>query len=86
MMDVSKIFSEISINLLEIETATGHFANQMAVIYLSRLFEFCTSKFLLSLSMPNQSNSLFTFKGCNFIINKNAAETGCSNVFSPNIL
>ena len=86
MMDMSKIFSELSINIFKVKIASGHFANQSALILLSRLFEFCVSKFLFSFPMSNQSNSLFAFKGCYLVINKNTSETGCSNVFSPNML
>ena len=86
MVNVGKIFSEYPINFFKIKIAAGHFANQSALILLSCLFEFCVSKFLLSFSMSNQSDSFFTFKSCDFVVNKNVAETGGSNMFSPKML
>src|SRR5208283_2040243 len=85
-MNVGKIFSEFSINFFKIKTATGHFANQPALVLLSRFFEFRVSKFLFPFSMSNQGDSFFTFKSRDFIINRNVAETGRSNMFSPKML
>ncbi len=86
MMNVGKIFSKFSINFFKIKTATGNFADESALIFSTRLFEFCVSKFLLPFSMSNQGNSFFAFKSSDFVINKNVSETGRSNVCRPNMI
>ena len=80
MVNVGKILSKFSIHRFKIKAATGNFTNQLASIPFSRLLELCTSELLLPFSMSNQSNSLFAFKSTDFIIDKNTAEAGCSDL------